>query len=53
MAHSPTFQLAVQASQRDRDCHRKPTGGGPAWAATGADHQPRQEKETQRRLVGI
>ena len=31
MAHPPTRQpIAVQASQRDRDCHRKPPGGGPA-----------------------
>ena len=28
MARPPTRQLAVQASQRDRDCHRKPPKGG-------------------------
>ena len=28
MARPPTRQLAVQASKRDRDCHRKPTKGG-------------------------
>ena len=47
-----TSQLAIQASQRDRDCHREPPGG-PVWEATGADHQPRREKDTQRQLVGI
>ena len=53
MARPPTRQLAVQASQRDRDCHRKPPGGGPAWAATGVDHQPRREKETQLELDSV
>ena len=51
MAHPPTRKLAGQASQRDRDCHR--LGGGPAWAANGADHQHCLEKDTQQRLVGI
>ena len=53
MASPPTRQLAVHASQRDRDCHRKPPQGGSVWAATGAEHQPRREKDTQRRLVSI
>ena len=45
-------KLFIQAIQRVRDCHREPPGG-PVWEATGADHQPRREKDTQRRLVGI
>ena len=37
MARPPKRQLAIQASQRDRDCHREPPCG-PVWEATGADH---------------
>ena len=44
MTRPPPRQLAVQASQRDRDFHRKPPKGGSVCAATGASHQPRRER---------
>ena len=43
MAHPLTPQRAGQASQKDRDYHRKPPNGGPARAATCAEHQSRRE----------